>query len=164
MKESFWDFSLRVYAVPSVAQACLELQDRCGADVNLVLLALYAASLGRQLNAQSFRTLDDAVCAWRRDVVEPLRSVRRCLKSALAGFEGEESQALRELVMRAELRAEQTQQSRLAALLPEGSPEPNASMFNIEAYAVGCGLVLDKAVVSRLALAASPGIDRTSAT
>lgn len=147
---AFWDFSLRVYAVPGVAQACLELQNRCGADVNLLLLALYAASLDRRLDAGSFRMLDDAVRAWRADVVGPLRSVRRRLKAAPVGFNEEDAEAVRELAIRAELRAEQSEQSRLEALLPAGLLEPNAATPNIEAYATGCGLALDKNAVLRL--------------
>lgn len=37
----FWRFSCAVYAAPGVAQACLELQDTHGADVNLLLLAAW---------------------------------------------------------------------------------------------------------------------------
>ena len=41
----FWDFSLEIYAKPGVAQACLALQDECGADVNLLLFCCWAGPL-----------------------------------------------------------------------------------------------------------------------
>ena len=34
---SFWDFSLAFYALPGVADACLELQERCSVDVKVML-------------------------------------------------------------------------------------------------------------------------------
>ena len=34
-KSPFWRFSIKFYAVPGVAQACIELQDQAKVDVNL---------------------------------------------------------------------------------------------------------------------------------
>ena len=48
--ESFWSFSLTVYGRPGVEAACLELQDRFGADVNL---ALYCLWIGRSLTPEA---------------------------------------------------------------------------------------------------------------
>ena len=48
---SFWDFSLAFYAMPGVADACLQLQDGCGADVNVLLFLLYRARDGYMLSA-----------------------------------------------------------------------------------------------------------------
>ncbi|MCG8546534.1 MAG: TIGR02444 family protein, partial [Alphaproteobacteria bacterium] len=33
---AFWNFSLRAYARPGVADACIRLQDRYGVDVNVL--------------------------------------------------------------------------------------------------------------------------------
>jgi uncharacterized protein (TIGR02444 family) len=154
MNEGLWEFSLRVYALPGVAEACLELQDRSGADVNLLLFALFAAELRRRLDSEAFRLLDAAVCRWREDVVRPLRSVRRALKAMPAGSEGGEALGLRDLVKRAELDAERLEQSRLEALLPEGVADDDAALSNVDAYAVGSGIHLERAVVTRLLSAA----------
>ena len=43
---AFWRFSLELYARDGVPAACLALQDREGADVNLVLLALWLGESG----------------------------------------------------------------------------------------------------------------------
>ena len=40
----FWQYSIVFYARPGVAAACLALQDREKADVNLILLAFWLAS------------------------------------------------------------------------------------------------------------------------
>ena len=39
----FWKFSLGYYRGAGVSEACLELQDRCGVDVNVVLFLLWMA-------------------------------------------------------------------------------------------------------------------------
>ena len=78
--QPFWDYSLRFYADPETQAACLDLQDRLGADVNIILYALYRASRGDQLDLGGLRQADQAVAAWRDDVVRPLRQVRRALK------------------------------------------------------------------------------------
>jgi hypothetical protein len=50
MNNPLWVFSLQRYQQPGVAQACLEAQDRCGADVNLLLYAAWLASHGQALS------------------------------------------------------------------------------------------------------------------
>ena len=45
----FWRFSLRIY--PAVADTCLELQDRFGVDVNVLLFLLFAARNGQRYSA-----------------------------------------------------------------------------------------------------------------
>ena len=79
---AFWDFSLRFYARPGVAAACLDLQDEAGADVNVVLYLLFLASQGRQLAQTEVAEIDNLVAVWREQVVRPLRSARRHLKNA----------------------------------------------------------------------------------
>jgi len=43
---AFWRFSLDAYGRPGVAAACLDLQDRHGCDVNLILYALWLGRAG----------------------------------------------------------------------------------------------------------------------
>ncbi len=81
MNEAFWTFSLRFYQLPGVAESCIELQDRHGADVNLVLFALWAAASGHQLDAEAIAAADRAARQWRETVTQPLRAARRALKT-----------------------------------------------------------------------------------
>ncbi len=76
----FWRFSVERYAAPGVAEACLALQDSAGADVNLILLALWLGSRGHRLSAADGERLAALAADWQGPVVTPLRSVRRCLK------------------------------------------------------------------------------------
>ena len=76
----FWNHSIRFYSDPETQAACLDLQHRLGADVNIALYALYRASKGDQLDVDSLRRADQAVASWRDDVVGPLRQLRRELR------------------------------------------------------------------------------------
>src|SRR5204863_9624677 len=79
----FWRFSLRFYSRPSVAAACLALQDEAGADVNLMLFLLFLAEHKRQVAREDIARLDGTVSAWRDRVVKPLRELRRVLKTGI---------------------------------------------------------------------------------
>ncbi|HVV93511.1 MAG TPA: TIGR02444 family protein [Hyphomicrobiales bacterium] len=120
--EALWRFAVAVYEAPGAANACLLLQDRHGVNVNVLLAALYAVRHGTPLTAEDLAALDAAVAGWQRQVVEPLRAVRRAMKAeqALAGWPG--AKALREAVKAAELEAERltlaTLARRLAAMAP----------------------------------------------
>ncbi len=105
----FWAFSLAVYARPGVPPACLALQDRRGIDVNLLLFAAWAGmGCGVALTAERLAAADSAVAGWRREVVQPLRAIRRRAKG--------EDEALYRRMKAAELEAERVQQDRLFAV------------------------------------------------
>src|SRR4051794_8431453 len=76
----FWRFSLRIYRAPGVEQACLELQERCGADVNLLLFCGWTGRGGRQLDRRKLKTAINRVGRWQSEVIAPLRLARRELK------------------------------------------------------------------------------------
>jgi uncharacterized protein (TIGR02444 family) len=114
-----WLFALGFYARPGVADALLQLQDRLGADVCLVLFALYAArELGTVLDAPELEHLDAAVAAWRAEVVLPLRAVRRRMRSGPEPAPSAASEPLRGQIKAAEICAEQIELAVLARCLP----------------------------------------------
>ncbi len=119
----FWDFSLVVYPRPGVAEACLALQDRRGLDVNLLLFCCWAGSLGWRLEAPDVARLTEEVAEWQRDVIGPLRRVRRRLKGPGNGATGDVA-ALRRAVKDSELEAERIEQAMLYTALDE---RPRAS-------------------------------------
>ena len=43
----FWNFSLELYAGEGVAEACLDLQERRGCDVNILLFCCWLGASGR---------------------------------------------------------------------------------------------------------------------
>lgn len=114
----FWNFSLQTYAKPEIARICLELQERFGADVNLILFMLWAAARGRRLEPQEIEKLANFVEDWREQVVLPLRLARRALKTPPRGWPAQETESLRQRVKADELEAERLQQNAMSAFLP----------------------------------------------
>ena len=75
----FWDFSLRFYAQPNVAETCLSLQDKHGVDVNVLLYLLWLANAGKAVPQSELVAIDRHVKVWREDIVIPLRRIRRSI-------------------------------------------------------------------------------------
>jgi uncharacterized protein (TIGR02444 family) len=74
---SLWRHCLVLYARPGVAARCLELQERCGADINLLLTAGWLASRGLRWRLRDVAALQALSAEWRERCLLPLRSVRR---------------------------------------------------------------------------------------
>ena len=151
---SLWHFSLDVYARPGVAAACLELQERGGADVNLVLALIWHANNGGgALSREAIGDGQAAVADWQARVVKPLRDVRRSLKgSDCEDRDGAES--LRQKVKGLEFEAERIEQFRLAALLPTSAETEDdarsAAAENVHAYFEILGAPVDDCVAAAI--------------
>ena len=83
----FWRFSVQLLFSPAVAAACLDLQDKAGADVNIVMFLLWNATQNRTFSVAAVADLESRIGVWRNSVVVPLRTVRRALKSPPAVIE-----------------------------------------------------------------------------
>jgi len=139
---AFWRFSLGFYALPDVAPACLALQDEAGVDVNLLLVLLFLAEQGRAVTRDDVARLDAAIAPWRAEIVEPLRAVRRRLKTGVGDVPPATSEALRNMVKKIELEAERLEQGRLENEAPSlGKPAPReaAARANLAAYEAHLG-------------------------
>ena len=108
----FWRFSLAVYAAPGVADECLALQDTRGVDVNVLLFCAWLGSRRVTLTEAELAAIDSTVRSWRNQVVQPLRGVRRDIKTR-ADAAQEDIAALRKEVATLELRAEQLEHAML---------------------------------------------------
>jgi uncharacterized protein (TIGR02444 family) len=109
-----WRFSLAVYGRPGVAPACLALQDSLGLDVNLLLFCCWAGVRGHRLSPAEIAAASAAASPWQREIVEPLRRIRRQLKTpgALAPAD---AATLYDQAKQLELAAEEAEQRLLAA-------------------------------------------------
>lgn len=116
---SFWTFSLSFYSQPGISEVCIDLQDRFGTDVNIVLYGLWQAHRGRRLSESDVRDVSEFAVGWQKNVVAPLRNVRRFLKSTPSGWPSQEVNLLRQQVKADELRAEHLQQSAMEAAFAE---------------------------------------------
>jgi uncharacterized protein (TIGR02444 family) len=139
---AFWRFSLRFYALPDVAPACLALQDEANVDVNLMLFLLFLAENGRAITRDDVARLDASIAPWRTEVVEPLRAIRRRLKSGIGEISAASSEGLRNMVKKIELEAERLEQARLENAAPNlGKPaaRSDAASANLAAYEAHLG-------------------------
>ena len=142
----FWDFSLATYGRDGVADACIALQEAHGADVNVLLFCAWAGCNGVRLDRAQVEAACGAVGEWHGEIVRPLRSVRRRLKTAADGTApGDLQSALRARVQKIEIDAEHIEQLRLAAFagtfIPGDSgssgaaaPDSAAAHANMETY------------------------------
>ena len=104
----FWNWSLEIYGRPGVEDPLLDLQDRLGLDVNLLLFACWTGATGRgRLVGGEWTRLIDGTADWRASVIEPIRAVRRHLKDR-GDMPG--AAALRERVKALELEAERIEE------------------------------------------------------
>src|ERR1041385_3251276 len=115
-KSPFWRFSIKFYAVPGVAQACIELQDQAGVDVNVLFFLLWNAKEGRALNAADVTHVEEAIRPWREMTVVPIRNVRRALKAPPSVMTPEMAEGFRTRIKAVELEAERLQQEALFGL------------------------------------------------
>ncbi len=112
-----WAFSLAVYGADGVEPECLDLQERFGVDVNLLLFVAYAGAVECvQLDAADIVDAVATVAAWHGEIVRALRGVRRGLKP-ISLDDGNPLRAatadLRAQVKAAELNAEKIEQAML---------------------------------------------------
>ena len=119
-EEALWRCSLAFYARPNVSEALIRLQDRAGCDVNLMLFMLWLGLSGRRpLTREDLLAAEGITAPIRFDLVEPLRSLRRKLRSN----PDPQIQRLCEKSKQLELAAERIVQNRLAQLA--GVPDRN---------------------------------------
>ncbi len=114
-----WQWALEVYARPSVAEACLSLQDQHGQNVPYLLWAAWRAHEGRPADVDAAA---DLVKRWEAEVGAPLRAVRRATKPAWPGIGDDAREDFRNAVKDVELRGEKVLMESLEAL--SGDPGP----------------------------------------
>ena len=131
----FWNFTLAVYQKEGVSPACIALQDRLCLDVNFLLLCLYAGSRGHQLGTDDFASVEERVAPWRKNVIHPLRGVRRWLKEQQL-LERAPSDQLRRGVLEFEIESEGVQQRLMeaAVTVPAGASSAPAAASNLKSY------------------------------
>lgn len=131
LNNPFWQYSLKVYAQPGVADTCLQLQDQYGCNVNLLLLAAWVASQGFQLSPSDFVELQERIRGFDQQTIQPLRNLRRQV-SQQSALPQEWQTDLKQRLLSAELLAEQVEQALLYdASLPCLKKRGNTSLSNL---------------------------------
>jgi uncharacterized protein (TIGR02444 family) len=116
LEHPFWRFSLAVYRDKDVQAECLDVQERLGADVNLLLFCAYLGAVeGATLGPADIEAAAARVSAWHDEAVRPLRAARRSLKpwtEAQSAF-AREAALVRQQVQGLEIKTEQIEQALL---------------------------------------------------
>lgn len=148
----FWNFSLEVYGGEGVSAACLDLQERRGADVNVLLLCVWLGASGRgTLTVDRLKAVLAEVRPWQTDIVQPARAMRRRIREGdWRTAPPEVVEAVRRRIAEAELAAEHVEQLMLASRwpLPGDRDRPphqrlRAAVGNLGVYAVCLGVTPD---------------------
>jgi uncharacterized protein (TIGR02444 family) len=108
----FWDFSLKFYGRGGVASACLELQDKFSADVNILLYSCWVAAAGaEEMEPAELIEIIAAIEPWQSGVVQRLRQIRRDMKQEEMLNLGPLSEGLRQAIKQCELDGEKIEQT-----------------------------------------------------
>jgi len=138
-----WDFVLGYYRQPGVSEAAIALQDTLGIDVNMILFLMWLAGRKKTLPRAEVQRVSDTSHGWQRQVVVPIRGVRRLLKENAPLVEAEAAQAYRKKVQALELEGEQLQLAAMAALWGAAAADApsaeQAARDNIAAFAAVVG-------------------------
>ncbi|MEZ2126473.1 MULTISPECIES: TIGR02444 family protein [unclassified Sinorhizobium] len=139
---NLWDFAVRLYGMPGVADTCLALQEECGVDVPVLLFSAWLADRSVALSAPEMRRIATVVADWHREVVVPLRTVRRRLKFGPRPAPDQKTESLRNTIKGAELSAERIELTLLEAeglsLSSTGKSDPVENMMTVVRYYRGC--------------------------
>jgi uncharacterized protein (TIGR02444 family) len=151
----FWTFSLGYYRGAGVSEACLELQDNCGVDVNVVLFLLWLATQKHTLAGDQVKLVADRVRPWQIDVIGPIRALRRMLKTDAPLLDKGSAELFRTKIKAIELESEKLQQQAMyamaASLKAETAPSSEAAArASIAAYQSALGRPFTAAAVDTL--------------
>ncbi|MDY0872733.1 TIGR02444 family protein [Dongia rigui] len=150
--DDFWEFSLAIYCREAVANACLSLQDRRGADVNMLLAICWLARSGYAVSDAALESGLAATAPWAESVLRPLRAVRRSLAS-FADVGGNDRQSIKHGLLSVELEAERVAQQKIVAALAghmnglRAEPARSLAAIGLDLYAakMSAGEVQDRA-------------------
>lgn len=169
---SFWNFSVRAYAEPGVADACLALQDRHGLDVNVLLLCCWFGRTRGVVDEPLWNRVLAFSGPWADNAVRPLRAVRTWMKHTgciQPDVLNDACMDLREEIKRVELKAEQFQENTLEALAGNSplikldSPlQISCIILNLRSYFRRCRVELDSASRADLACIVTGAISGAS--
>jgi len=116
---ALWDWVVAIYQREGVAERCLWFQNQRAADVPLMLFICWVVTRCGALDHTLLSRARQAATLWHKDVVVPLRQMRRLLKIDSKGMPAEPARRFREEIKSVELQAERVELAALAMLVEE---------------------------------------------
>ena len=133
----FRDFSSSLYRKPGVADACLFVQDRYGLNVNVILFCIWVADIGSgTLASAQIATVLRRVADWEKQVILPLREIRRTCRKEALGVPEFLLQTFLPQIETTELEAEHVEQQVLTELAGDLMVFADSSSGNAQSDAV----------------------------
>jgi uncharacterized protein (TIGR02444 family) len=128
-----WPFAVWLYGLSDMAGTFLDLQDRHKIDVPLLLWLIWAGWQGRSVDGDELLQAVSLSTKWQRDIVQPIRTVRKRLKFGPAPAVSEGTARLRANLAVQEQDAERLQIKALTDSFPRqnGQPDPQALDDNV---------------------------------
>lgn len=125
--ERLWEFALAIYEMEGVKQACLSIQARYGLSISLLLGAIWTGAEGYgRVGATELEGSIRRATEFHRDIIEPLRALRRRLRQDPPKGMERETHRLRKNLLEQELTAERIEQHLfLEDFTAEGTPAPD---------------------------------------
>lgn len=130
--KDFWQFSLRVYAVPEVQHTLLQWQDEHQLNVNVCLLMLYLDKQQLALDSSQVTALENAISHLDTQAIKPMRSSRKYFKSQWQSLP--DYAEIRSQFLALELALEKLQQNLLVQTLNTLSLEQKTQPNNLLQY------------------------------
>ncbi|NLO81015.1 MAG: TIGR02444 family protein [Xanthomonadaceae bacterium] len=118
-----WNFAVALYEEEDVKAACLRVQARYGLSISLLLGAIWIGINGfGRFGATDMEMVIRRAMEWHREVIEPIRALRRQLRREPPQGVEEQTHALRHQLVEAELEAERIEMRLLLQDLPDDLP------------------------------------------
>lgn len=133
-KSRLWGFAVRLYGYDAIGEHCLALQDEYEVNINILLWCVWCGLERRSLNDEMFSLADSSIKVWHKEVVAPLREVRRAMKSLNLEYKSETIDDCRERIKTNELTCERIELNLLAQLKSVGSSQEPCALGNARFY------------------------------
>lgn len=132
-EDSFWTFSVTLYARPGAAPALIALQDGLGLDVNMILYCCWRGTEGASLTAADLAAAEAVAEQWQAEMVRPLRSLRRRLRGGFGALPADRVEAYRKRLNELEIDGERIAQEAMARVPVRGGGDSDSAAARIVA-------------------------------
>lgn len=127
-----WNYSTQTYRIPEIETACLNLQNRHHADVNILLYCCWCGDKGFALSVDDMNRLIATTTPWQEYILRPLRNARRMMKQQVIAMPADiHEQSLRNM-SEMEIHAEHMAQLALEKAIDLDRRPPGENMCAVE--------------------------------